>query len=101
MMDRETELCAQLAELRHQHATALSVIPALLAVGGDTGPVRRDAAELEHRITATEQQLADLGGAREAEAQEAISAAAAVIAAGTHDAVQARLRVLEPPPRHP
>jgi hypothetical protein len=97
MMDRETELRAQLAELRHQHAAAQSGIPALLAVGGDTGPVRRDAAELERRIADASAALEKAVAQRAARAQDAIFAAAAVISMATLDDITARLRALEPP----
>jgi uncharacterized protein YhaN len=97
---RETELSERLAEMRRQRDAGMKRITDLLAGGSDTAAARAEVALQERRIADTEQQLADAGAQREAEAQEAISAAAAVIAVATHDAVQARLRVLELP-QHP
>jgi hypothetical protein len=98
-MTRE-KLRDQLAELRRERNAGMNLIADLLAGGSDTAAARAEVALQERRIADTEQQLADAGAQREAEAQNAISAAAAVIAAATHDAVQARLRVLELP-QHP
>jgi hypothetical protein len=95
-MTRE-KLRDQLAELRRERNAGMNLIADLLAGGSDTAAARAEVALQERRIADTEQQLADAGAQREAEAQKAISAAAAVIAAATHDAVQARLRVLELP----
>jgi hypothetical protein len=95
-MTRE-KLRDQLAELRRERNAGMNLIADLLAGGSDTAAARAEVALQERRIADTEQQLADAGAQREAEAQNAISAAAAVIAAATHDAVQARLRVLELP----
>jgi hypothetical protein len=97
---RETELRDQLAELRREHAAALSGIPALLAVGGDTAVTRAEAAELERHILDTERQLEEAIAQRQAEAVATISAAAGVIAAATLDGIASRLSALAAPP-HP
>jgi hypothetical protein len=100
MMDRETELRAQLAELRHQHAAAQSGIPALLAVGGDTAATRAEAAELERHILDTERQLEEAIAQRQAEAHSAIATAAGVIAADAENTIVTKLAALQPP-EHP
>jgi hypothetical protein len=99
MMDRETELRDQLAELRREHAAVTARIPELLATGGDTGPVRRDAAELGRRIADATAALEKAVDQREARAQDAIFAAASVIATATLDDITARLSALKP--QHP
>jgi hypothetical protein len=99
-MERETEFRDRLAELRHQHAAALSVIPALLAVGGDTAATRAEAAELERHILDTERQLEEAIAQREAEAHSAIATAAGVIAVDAENAIVTKLAALQPP-EHP
>jgi hypothetical protein len=99
-MERETELRHQLAELRHQHAAALSVIPALLAVGGDTGAARAEVAALERDILDTERRLEEAIAQREAEAHSAIATAAGVIAADAENTIVTKLAALQSP-EHP
>jgi hypothetical protein len=92
-----TDLQNHLAELRRKQAAIGDRITAALIAGEDTGPIRATDAALARDITALERRIADAGAQREAASQDAISAAAAMIAGDTENAVLATMARLAAP----
>jgi hypothetical protein len=99
-MPPECDSLDRIAELRHQHAAIAGRINAALIAGIDTGPIRAEAADLTRRVVALEAGMRDADAKREAASRDAISAAAAVIAADAEKAILAKMAALQPP-AHP
>jgi hypothetical protein len=92
-----TELRNKIVELRRKHAEATKLINCALLSGENTAPLRDDLAHLDRSIGLLEQEIADIAAERQAQAQDAISGAAAVIAADAGNSITSKLAALQPP----